>query len=62
MKKLSRSNDRVLAGVLGGIAEYFNVDATLVRLAYVFFGIFANVGAIILYILAILLMPTKKEM
>jgi len=32
-KRLYRSNkDRMLAGVCGGIAEYFNIDPTLVRL------------------------------
>lgn len=42
MKKLYRSRkDRKIAGVCGGIAEYFNIDSTLVRLLAVitiFFG------------------------
>ena len=32
-KKLIRSNDRVLAGVCGGLAEYFDFDPVLVRVA-----------------------------
>ena len=31
-KKIYRSNDRVIAGVCGGLAEYLDVDATIVRL------------------------------
>ena len=40
-KKLTRSADKKLAGVCGGLAEYFDVDATLVRVIYAaltFFG------------------------
>ena len=33
-KKLTRSNDRVWAGVCGGIAEYLDFDPVLVRIAY----------------------------
>ena len=36
MKRLYRStSDRMLSGVLGGLAEYFNIDATIIRLAFV---------------------------
>ena len=39
-KKLTRSRDnRVIAGVLGGIANYFNWDATLVRIIFVVLGL-----------------------
>jgi len=48
--------DRKLAGVCGGIAEYFEIDATLVRLLYVFLS-FATVGTgIVLYIVAAMIM------
>ena len=37
-KKLYKSNtDKKIAGVCGGIAEYFNIDSTLVRLGWVLF-------------------------
>ena len=32
MKKLTKSNDKVLTGVLGGFAEYFGADKALVRI------------------------------
>ena len=38
-KRLYRSRkDRIVCGVCGGVANYFNVDPTLIRLAFVLFG------------------------
>ncbi len=51
----SRSN-RVFAGVCGGLAEYFKVDATLIRLAWALAFFIGGTG-FILYILALLIMP-----
>ena len=40
MKRLKRSNkERMIAGVCGGIAEYFEVDPTVVRIAYVLISV-----------------------
>ena len=39
-KKLRRSNDRVIAGVCGGIAEYLDFDPVMVRVAYMFLTLF----------------------
>ena len=39
-KRLERSNDRVWAGVCGGIAEYLDFDPVLVRIAYAFLTLF----------------------
>ena len=45
MKRLYRStHDRMIFGVCGGLAEYFDVDPTLVRLAWVIFCAFAGSG------------------
>ncbi len=55
-KKLYRStNDKIIAGVCGGIAEYVGVDATVVRLIAVLL-FFTSVG-LIGYIVAMLIMP-----
>ena len=60
-KKLYRSeSDRRLAGVCGGIAEYFDVDSTLIRLAFVFFVLAAGSG-ILAYILAAIVMPNESD-
>ena len=40
MKKLYRSSNRILAGVCGGIAEYLNVDPTLIRVIYAVLSMF----------------------
>ena len=61
MKKLHKSNkDRKISGVCGGIAEYFNVDSTLVRLGFVVIGAMAGCGSIA-YIVASLVMPEAGE-
>lgn len=58
-KKLYRSNNRMLAGVCGGVAEYFGVDATLIRLAYVILSVFTVAfPGIIVYILAAIIIPS----
>ena len=58
-KKLYKSLvDKKLCGVCGGIGEYFNIDPTLVRLAWVLFSLFAGSG-LILYIVAAIVMPEK---
>lgn len=57
-KKLYRSNrDVMLAGVLGGLAEYFNVDSTWVRLAFVGILLFTAGMPIFLYIAAAIIIP-----
>ena len=39
-KRLYRSrNQRMICGVCGGVAEYFNIDPTIVRLAWLLFGL-----------------------
>jgi phage shock protein C len=58
-KKLTKSStDRMIAGVCGGIAEYFDVDPTVVRVAYVAISIFsAAFPGLIAYIVLALIMP-----
>ena len=56
-KKLYKSNtNRMLAGVCGGIAEYFNLDPAVVRLAWVAFCALGGSG-ILAYILAAIIIP-----
>lgn len=59
MKRLYRStHDRMLFGVCGGLAEYFDVDPTLVRLAWVIFCTFAGSG-VLAYIIAAIIIPNR---
>jgi phage shock protein C len=60
-KKLYKSlTDKKICGVCGGIAEYFDIDSTLVRLGVVVLTILGFSG-IIAYIIAALIMPDKVE-
>ena len=56
-KRLYRSTTNcLLAGVCGGIAEYFNIDPTLVRLAWVLFCALGGSG-VLAYIVAAIIIP-----
>jgi phage shock protein C len=61
MKRLYKSDkDRKIGGVCAGIAEYFDVDPTLVRAGYLLLTILtAILPGIIAYIALLWLMPTK---
>ena len=56
-KKLTRSNDRVIAGVCSGIAEYLDFDIVMVRLAYAFLTLFTCFSGVIFYIVLWIVMP-----
>lgn len=59
-KRLTKSDDKILSGVCGGIAEYFELDPTLVRIAYVFLSCFsAAFPGILCYIALCIIMPKK---
>lgn len=58
-KKLYRNEtDKVLAGVCSGLADYFEMDPTLVRLAFVVLAIFGGSGVLI-YIICWIVVPAK---
>ena len=60
-KKLYRSvSDKKLAGVCGGIAEYFGLDATLIRVGWALVSLFAGAG-VLAYIVCALIIPEKPE-
>ncbi|HHU78562.1 MAG: PspC domain-containing protein [Caldicoprobacterales bacterium] len=55
--------DKKICGVCGGIGEYFNIDSTLVRLAWVVLSLALAVGlgGLIIYIIAALIIPKRQE-
>ena len=61
-KKLKRSSNKMIAGVCAGIAEYFGLDITLVRVVYVLLSIF-SVGfpGLIVYLVLMFVMPDYYE-
>ena len=61
-RRLTRSrSDRVLAGVAGGIGDYFDVDPVFVRIAFVAVTIFSGGLGILLYVIAAIAMPLEPE-
>lgn len=60
-KRLYKSNnEKVLVGVCGGIAEYFDIDPTLVRLLWVILLMMGGSG-ILAYIIAAIIIPNEPE-
>ena len=62
-KRLYRSRtESMLAGVFGGLGDYFNTDPVLLRLAFVALGVLTGVlPGSIAYLIAWLIMPVEKE-
>ncbi|HRZ96054.1 MAG TPA: PspC domain-containing protein [Paludibacter sp.] len=60
-KKLRRSKNQMISGVCAGIAEYFNMDPTIVRVAYVLLSVLsAGFPGIIVYLILMLVMPVEN--
>ncbi len=62
MKKLYRSSNRILGGVCGGIAEYFDIDPTVIRVLYAVLSLFsAGFPGLLLYIILLILVPNYQQ-
>lgn len=61
MRKLYKSNnDKILAGVIGGVGEYTDIDPTVLRLVFIVLSILTGfIPAIIGYIIAVLVIPKR---
>lgn len=60
-KKLTRSKtDRKILGVCGGIAEYFDIDSTLVRIGWILITLFHGLG-VLAYLICALAMPERSD-
>ena len=59
-KKLVRSANKKIAGVCGGLAEYFGMDASIVRIIYLLATIFTAFAGVLIYIIMMLVMPAQK--
>ena len=61
MRRLYRSgNERILGGVCGGLGEYFGMDPTLIRLAWILFSLVFGSG-VLAYILAWIIIPRNPN-
>jgi len=63
-KKLYKSKDnKIIAGVMGGLGEYFGVDPVLFRVGYLLLAVFTAIfPGIVAYIFMALVMPSKPDM
>lgn len=60
MKKLKKSKERMLCGVCGGIAEYLNVDPTIIRVAVLFAWWFSPKQSVsVIYLVLYVLLPEE---
>ncbi|MFZ9045041.1 MAG: PspC domain-containing protein [Cyclobacteriaceae bacterium] len=58
--RLTRSDERFLGGVCAGLAEYFNLDISLVRVAYILLSVFsAGFPGLLVYIILWIVIPPK---
>ena len=58
-KRLTRSNNKMIGGVFAGLAEYLDIDPTIVRIVWGLMVLFAGFG-ILLYIILWLIMPKQQ--
>lgn len=60
--KITRSStDRLLAGVCGGLGEYFGIDSTWIRLAFIFLTPLTYFLTILVYIICVFSFPEKRN-
>jgi phage shock protein C len=60
-RKLYRSRtDRKLAGVCGGLAQYFNLDATLIRVLFIVLAVLGGAGLVI-YLAMWIIVPNEPQ-
>jgi phage shock protein C len=60
-RKLYRSQtQRMLAGVCGGLAEYFNIDATVLRVLFLILAVFGGSG-IVIYLVMWIVVPDASK-
>ncbi len=58
-RRLTRSDDAILGGVCGGIAEFFGWDPTIVRVIWLILVVFGVGSPIIIYLVLWLIMPSR---
>ena len=60
MKKLIKSTDKKVFGVAGGVADYFDIDPTLIRVGFVAAALFFLPVAIVGYLALAVMMPSPS--
>ena len=60
-RRLTRSRDQMLAGVAGGIADYFSIDPTVIRIVFVIAAFMSLGTAILGYIVLAVVLPAESD-
>ncbi len=60
-KRLTLSDNRMIGGVCGGLAEYIGADPTIIRIAYALLTVFTAFCGILLYPILYWIMPSKNK-
>lgn len=60
-RKLERSSNKMIAGVCGGLANYFDIDPTVVRVGYTLLTVFTAFSGVLAYIIMWLIMPPQND-
>ena len=61
-QKLTRPlNGRMLSGVCAGLADFFGLDVSLVRIIYVFATVFTTFAGILIYIILLIIIPEEPN-
>ena len=60
MKRLTKSNNKIICGVCGGIGEYLGIDPTVVRLLWVLLSVLGGAG-LLAYIIAAIIIPEEQR-
>ena len=62
-KRLYRSDtDKMIGGICGGIAEYFTLDPTLVRIGYILLSLFTVFSGVLAYLVLWVVVPKRKRL
>jgi len=59
-KRLTRSKDKMIAGVAGGLANYLNLDPTIIRILFVLIA-FAGGASVLAYLIMWIIVPEEKS-
>jgi phage shock protein PspC (stress-responsive transcriptional regulator) len=59
-RRLTRSKDKMIAGVCSGIADYLDLDPTLIRVAYILLSVFTFFTGAVAYLVLWIVMPLEK--
>lgn len=63
MKRLYRSNtNRMVAGIFGGLGDYLNMDATVLRVLFLIGLFFSAFTLALVYLVAAFIIPNEREM